>query len=282
MSDESQGLEVRTVAPALYQLLNAVKSKDSTLADAWVAVLDASWNSLEFARRHAEVVLLWTDLPNEIATLEPESLRKRLERYMATWWTAIVQPNATWESKTADSLVSQSDLDMLAMVGDLADSRRGSVDRTSAASSLKRLREECEAWLLLVSGNDEIIDETFRRTLLAQINHLIWLIDNAGIFGVSQVVGRGDEITGTLIRATGRQGTIKNTPRFRDRLNSFITALTLVANLIHSSQVVFDAADHALSGTERIIKEITGGNQGDVKPGHGNATPQPRRGGATE
>jgi hypothetical protein len=195
---------------------------------------------------------------------------------MESWWKAIVLPPEDWDNAPPDRVISQSDLDMLANVGDLVESQLGNPRSSSAGSDLDRLRQECEVWLSIVANSDAVADEAFRQTLLAQINHLIWLIDNASLFGIPRIVHSGDEITGTLIRATAGQAKIKNTSVIRGRINSFVTALTLVANLIHSSQVVFDAADHALPAAEKIIREITDGSPGDVKPGHGDATQEPR------
>ena len=276
--DESPKAVIRTSATALHNILETVTGSPQTMAiHAWEEALQAGSGTFDFAQRHAEVMGLWTDVRDEIESLMPESVRKRLERSMRSWWHAIVLPDEDWNNTPKTRIISQSDLDMLANVGDLVESQLGgSPQAASVESDLNRLREECEAWLSIVSDTDEVADDAFRRTLLSQISHLIWLIDNAGLFGTPRIVRSGNQITGTLIRATAGQAKIKNTSRIRSRINSFVTALTLIANLIHSSQVVFDAADHALPATERIIKEITDGNPGDVKSDHGDAPQQPR------
>jgi hypothetical protein len=282
--DESPKAVIRTSATALHNILADFNGSGQIIViNAWAEALQAPKGTYDFAERHAEVMGLWMDVRDEIKSLTPESLRKRLERSMLSWWNAIVLPDSDWENATVRSMINPSDLDMLATVGDLVESQLGSLQSVSVDSDLNRLREECEDWLSIVGDTDEVADEAFRQTLLSQISHLIWLIDNASFFGIPRIVRSGDQITGTLIRATAGQGKIKNTSRIRGRINSFVTALTLVANLIHSSQVIYDAGDHALPAAERIIREITDGNPGDVKPGHGNpGDVKPDHGDATE
>jgi hypothetical protein len=47
----------------------------------------------------------------------------------------------------------------------------------------------------------------------------------------------------------------------------------MVANLIHSSQIAYDNADHALSSVEKVVKELTEGKHepegDDEPPSHG-------------
>lgn len=265
MADKPEAIHIKTSAIALYDILATIKDSPSprTIMEAWERCLNASRYSEEFTKRHAEVTSLLLDLQNEIASLESERLRKRLGKYSGPWWTAIVHPQRNWEQSPASELILSGDLDMLGAACDLLGSQIDESESVAGRSDLARLRAECDAWLALVADNDEIADGSFRQVLLAQINHLIWLIDNADTFGIARVIQQGDQVTGTLVR-TVRQKTVRYTPRFRDRINGFIAALTLVANLIHSSQVIFDAADHALPDTEKIIKELTSGSSNDA------------------
>ena len=264
MADKQEKIHVKTSAIALYDILTTVRNSSAkNLMEAWESCLKAPVKSEDFTKRHAEVVILLLDLQNEVACLESERLRKRLEKYSSSWWTAIVQPLRNWEQTPASELIPGGDLDMLGAACDLVGSQIGDPESLTAISDLAHLRAECDAWLTFVSDNDEIADDSFRQALLTQINHLIWLIDNADTFGIARIIQQGDQITGALVR-TGRQKTVRYTSRFRDRISSFVAALTLVASLIHSSQVVFDAADHTLPDAEKIIKEITSGNSNDV------------------
>jgi hypothetical protein len=257
--NNSSDLMVKTSAIALYDILKSVKesSNTDTIMQAWESFFQADRASMEFAKYHSEVAGLLSDLHGEIADLEPERIRSRLEKHLNSWWNSIVWPTEDWDHTNSKELISDVSLDMLGTACDLIIARRDGLQSTRAGSDLGRLRAECDAWLSLVSDNSEITDESFRQTLLMQLNHLIWLIDNADTFGISRIVQHGDQITGAVVRAAAHQGTIKHTPRFRDRMNGFVAALTLVASLIHSSQVVFDAADHMLPDAEKIINEIT-------------------------
>lgn len=265
MAGKPEKVQIKTSAIALYDILATVKNSptDGPIMESWESCLGAPRNSEEFAKRHAEVVGLLLDLHSEISGLESERLRKRLEKYSNSWWAAIIHPLRNWEQTPASELIPAGDLDMLGTACDLVGPQIDGPESASAMSSLAHLRTECDAWLTLVADNEEVVDDSFRQVLLSQINHLIWLIDNANTFGVARIIQQGDQVTGTLVR-TARQKTVRYTPRFRDRISSFIAALTLVANLIHSSQVVFDTADHALPDAEKIIKEITSGSSNDV------------------
>lgn len=273
---EPQELTTKASLGALYEILDRLKKSDSSVAEMWVQILDANWQTPEFALRHAEVVGLFSDAMIEIGNLNPESVSKRFHKYTSSWWHAIVGPTQVWDHTVASFIISDSDLDQLATASDLVVAQLGGSLLVPAVSDLALLREECEGWASLVAVSDEITDQSFRQTLLAQINHLIWLIDNAATFGLPRIVQRGDQVTGTLIRATVRQGTIKNSSGIRDRISKFITVLTLVANLIHSSQIISDTVDHALPGAEKLIRELTSGNSGNetdnrVQPRNGDA-----------
>jgi hypothetical protein len=158
-------------------------------------------------------------------------------------------------------VISPTDLDMLATAADLIAAQLGGSPYVETDTDLELLHKECEGWASLIAVSDEIADDNFRQVLLAQLNHLIWLIDNAINFGLPRVVQRGDQVAGSLVRAVAYQRVIKNTSETRNRIIKFIATLTTIASLIHSSQTIFDAADHALPGAEKIINELTSGNQ---------------------
>lgn len=269
MPDKPQQLPVKTSAIAIYDILMTIKNTKVSpifLHNAWQDALEEPYGTSDFARKHSEVVGLLVDAQSEIASIENERVRNRVEKYLNTWWNALIRPSDNWTQFSARDLISDSDLDMLGTACDLISSQRGGLNSTSAASDLASLRAECDEWLSLISDTSEIANDSFREALLTQIKHLVWLIDNADTFGISVIVQRGDQITGALVREAAREGAVKNTGRFRDRINGFVTALTLVANLIHSSQVIYDAADHALPAAEKIIKEITSTNSDHVQP----------------
>lgn len=108
------------------------------------------------------------------------------------------------------------------------------------------------------SNSDEISDEPFRRTLLSQVNHLVWLIDNAHLFGVSHVVQHGDQLTGTLIRASYLpQDRIKEPGNFRQRIVALVAALGVIAGVATNVQTVIGAGQQSVQAIERVVHEIT-------------------------
>jgi hypothetical protein len=255
----------RSSADALYQLLDELRNTNAaTLADAWSKILGASLGSFEFAQRHGEVVRLWNDIVIHIGALARESTRNRMLTYATAWWQALIMPDAQWRggNYVSASVINPSDLDHLASLSDLISAQLHGTAADPASSDLASLRAQCDEWMLLLAGSDEITDEIFRNTLRTQVGHLLWLIDNANRFGVSRVVEHGDQLTGTLLRTAATPDAktkVKNLESFKGRIMKLVLALTLIAGTVRSSETVIGAAEHSVPVIEKVVHEITDG-----------------------
>lgn len=272
---EDEKLVSKTATHALYEILSAFRGiatetapsrKLESVNAAWKQILSAEPGTVEFAHRHGEVMALWANAIDEIAYIKPERLAERLKKNSLSWWTIIVLPNHDWGSRLGGIDIQPEIIDFLATADDLLTEQFDGSPLVSAATDLEALREECQEWVSLLSDSDEITDESLRRVLQGQIEHLIWLIDNVGSFGLPRVVQQGDQVTGTLVRAGNQPEGVKKSQIVRQRIFKFIAALTLVANLVHSPQVIVDSAEHAITGAEKIVKELTDGHPGKEMP----------------
>ena len=248
-----------TSAHALHNVLKAVKeARARTLPAAWSEVLDAKWKSLEFAKRHGEVVRLWCETVNQIDSLPPEKTRERLRSYATSWWVAIIAPDSSWSNNTSPALViSEADLDHLANTGDLIAGQLTGTAIAPAHADLDTLRAQCQEWISILSDKTEITEEQLRLTLLGQVSHLLWLIDNARTFGVSRVVEHGDQVTGALARtAYTRPSAIRRLDDFKRRIGQLAVALATVTGLLASAGTLAEVADHDMLSIERLAHDV--------------------------
>jgi hypothetical protein len=250
---------VLTSAHALHDVLKTVKeARAKTLAAAWSQVLDAKWKSLEFAKRHGEVVQLWYETVNQIDSLSPAKTRERLRSYASSWWLALIAPDSSWSNNTSPALViSETDLDHLANTGDLISGQLAGTAIAPSNSDLDALRAQCQQWISILSDQTEITEEQLRLALLGQMRHLLWLIENARTFGVSRVVELGDQVTGTLARtAYTRPSAIKKPDDFKRRIGRLAVTLAAVTGLLASAGTVTQVADQDLLSIERFTHDV--------------------------
>src|SRR5215831_19061917 len=247
-----------TSAHALHDVLKAVReARAKTLAAAWSKVLHAEWKSLEFAKRHGEVVRLWCETVGQIDSLPPGQTQSRLRSYATSWWLALVVPDSPWGNNTSPAVViSEADLDHLTNTGDLI---RGEFAGTAIAptgTDLDALRVQCQEWISVLSDQTEITEEQLRLTLLGQMRHLLWLIDNARTFGVSRVVEHGDQVTGTLARtAYTRPSAIRKLDDFKRRIGQLAVALAAMTGLVAGAGTFAEVADHGLLSIEQLAHD---------------------------
>ncbi|MGC5365493.1 hypothetical protein ACPXCE_28115 [Streptomyces sp. DT24] len=194
-----------TSAHHLHQIFEAVLSQNSgisKLRNGWQDALGEPWGSPEFCRKHAEAVNLLTGTINEISSL-PDHQQQRILRYTPAWWSALVIPDHAWHGEnTIVRLISQEALDMLASTADLIAGGRTGTAAAPRGQDLEGLRTQCEEWsTLLTEMPSDTLRDNLREGLLAQVNHLIWLIDNAATFGGSRISGQANEFVGALAQA---------------------------------------------------------------------------------
>lgn len=270
MTDSDHVPLARSSASALHSILETLVSTEApNMAVAWSRVLNEEFGSFEFCRKHGEVVRLWNDTLDEISALAPERAKSRFQSHTVFWWSAVINPKNQWEGNLQPSqLIAQTELDHLASVGDLVSAQIQGNTRAPTAGDLAELREQCEEWLALLQDTEEIGNDSFRQTLLAQVQHLIWLIDNVDQFGVSRVVENSDTLTGTLLRTVGTpQARVKNSEQFWNRIRKLIVVVGMIAGIIHDSQTILEAAEHSMPVIEKVVHKIT-----DARPTQNDRT----------
>jgi hypothetical protein len=251
----------QTSAHALHNILHAIKNTPGdTLQSAWSTVLSVEWRSPEFARRHSEVVRLWNATVTQIEALPQDRTKSRMRGYTSTWWSAVIMPEAHWNNTTMhpSKIISDSDLDHLESAADLILTQLGGAASAPAGTDLQTLRVQCEEWLTLLENRVEITDDRLRLELREQIRHLIWLIDNAIMFGVSRIVEHGDQVTGALIRTVySGTDTVRNPKEFVKRIAGFVAALAMITTFLGAVNPAIKAADRDVQAIEQFVHDIT-------------------------
>ncbi|MEU6544512.1 hypothetical protein [Streptomyces sp. NPDC046859] len=136
-----------------------------------------------------------------------------------------------------------------------ADLIAGTLAGSSAAprgGELSDLKDRCEEWIQLLenipSGE---IDESVRDRLHGQVEHLIWLIDNVGLFGGARVAQQTEGLVGSLTQAVGG---MPSTSPFRGKLGAAV--VTLMGVLFVFNQGV-DLAQSSIENVKGVVHEIT-------------------------
>jgi hypothetical protein len=240
----------------LHSILARVRaSSGANYANGWAQALEAEWGSLEFSRRHSEVVNLLLDTVVQLNAL-PERSRERSLRYVPFWWTAVVQPQANWtdNGRNANDIITQDMLDHLEAAADII---AGSLVGSTAAprgTDLQGISDQCREWIdLLRSMDDAEISGPVRDELVSQIEHLIWLIENVHIFGAARVSAEANRVIGSLAQASATMGNVNpdTVSRWKKAWLAFI-AVCVTFNV--GAPIVQESIQ---SGTA-IVKEIAG------------------------
>jgi hypothetical protein len=257
---ESAKLSGPTSAHALHSVLQAVKEANtSTLAQAWSKVLDAELRSLKFAERHGEVVGLWCETLSQIGSLPSERTRARLRSYAVSWWSALIVPDSSWSNTNTSpaNVITDSDLDHLANTGDIISSQLTGTAIAPDTADLAALRSQCEEWVSILADRTEIAEDPIRLTLLGQMNHLLWLIDNVGLFGVSRVVERGDQAAGALARtALSKPNVVSKLNDFKRRSGRLVMALAILTGLLTGVGATIEAANTDLLYAQQLEQDV--------------------------
>ena len=221
----------------------------------WEAVLGAEWGSVEFAKRHGEVVNLMVATIEQLGSL-PDRPRARSFRYVDAWWHSILQPHVNWgdSARPAEGIIQRDMLDHLESAADIiAGSLAGSMAAPRGVD-LQGIAEQCREWLDLLQGMEESeISGPVRDGLISQIEHLIWLIENANLFGGARVSAEASRVIGSLAQAstTMQNAHSETVSRWKKGLVAFIA---VCAAFNGGASVVQESIT---SGTS-IVKEITG------------------------
>lgn len=194
----------RTDAHALHSILAAVeKSQAKSLHLRWAGVLGAEVNTPEFDRRHAEVVGLYTRILRDIQAL-PEAQQRIYGPYRHAWWEAVMQPNTAWGSgQNRVVIITREHLHLLHTAGDLIESRLDSTSSAPGATNLDSLREVIDGWVEMLTTEPGMLPNAALRTVLVrQLEHVLWLIENASLFGAGPIASAAQEAVGGIVMAS--------------------------------------------------------------------------------
>jgi hypothetical protein len=114
------------------------------------------------------------------------------------------------------------------------------------------MADRCNEWIeLLASMGEGEIDGPVRDQLISQLRHLIWLIDNAGLFGGARVAEEASTVIGSLAQTGASLVNVReeNASRWKKALLALVAAC-----------VVFNQASpilqESLTTGESLVKEI--------------------------
>lgn len=203
-------------------------------SDAWSEVLGAKYGTVEFARRHTQVVGLLDDTATAIAAL-PKSATDRLLPHLQAWWDSVVLPGGSWaaERTVARDVISDAELESLANAADLVEAHlEGSGFATHLV--LRDIDEACVNWISLIPNAD--LPPEFEHALISQVEHLRWMISNAEIFGLSAIAREAHRTLGSVSLASkdvGNPSIVNSWKRGCTALAVAITSWTGAATLAH-------------------------------------------------
>jgi len=227
-----------TEARALHDLLEAVKGTGVTINTAWESVLGAKWDSVEFARRHGEVVALLATTVDQIQQLNARQ-QGRFSTYIPMWWHGVMAPLTQWQAHEAGSIITQDHLNFLDAAADIISA---SVDpEPNVSEKLEALRSDCEGWVdFLVQVPD--VPQSLRIDLLLNLKHVIWLIENVDLFGAARVVDGGHRVLGSVFTAAPVVAAPKQSA-WLDRARRLGKAVYDVMKVIGVMHGTFDAGE---------------------------------------
>lgn len=133
--------------------------------------------------------------------LLPAESRGRYSPYFAAWWRSLVQPRVDWA--TSGSLIEQTHLDMLGMLADLIESNARLANGGYVPNALDQVRNLAERLLSEVKSIEPTagLSPALKTQIMADMEHVLWLVDHASTYGVARVVEVAEQATGRLTSA---------------------------------------------------------------------------------
>jgi hypothetical protein len=263
----------RTDAQALHDLLVAVReSKDTpSMMAAWHNVLQSDGD--EFVRRHCEVIGLLASTIEQIDALPNEQQRNRLKRYVPAWWRAVMAPDHAWGGpQDTRGLLADADLDHLASAADIIENRmRASLAAPSGGvEKLADFRTICADWLGYLRDEAHDLPDALRQSLIKDLEHVTWLIDNANLFGMARVAEAGQRAVGGLVTVSAHvRG--EDLFRWREMLNKTIGVLVTFSTLVITVDAALDAGGDMVGRITSVVstEEVPGEPPGprELRPG---------------
>ena len=247
-----------TSAHHLHDLLRDVVAQGTAqVSVAWAAVLGAEPGSAEFARRHTQAVALLADTARDIDALPPTS-RERCNRYLPAWWRAVVGDDLGWNSaadNTAQAIITSSDLDHLIAAADLIEARLGGTSLAPRESALDRLAADVQDWRTLLDDTPDLPD-ALADQLRSQLDHLLWLVEQAPRFGASAAARAADEALGTIKRASGSVRDPDTRKRWSDKYVALLTTIGLLTAGAGAAEKALEATAGSIRAIESTVQAV--------------------------
>ncbi len=237
-------------ARALHDILQAVTEHiggSNKAYRAWRDVAGEEIESTEFAQFHAEAVALLSEVAAGMGTLDTRS-RERYLQYLPAWWNGVVRPRQDWAA-IQDPIIDKANLDMLAALADLQETRAllAEPGNPQAAEVLTR----AVTHILSVVQQATDIPHPVRDQIVADLEHVLWLLSHVDTFGVDHAVAAVERATGKVTAAatkTRSQRLKEAAVGLTAALAFSATATTNVTTIVENVQSVFGISAEADPG----------------------------------
>jgi hypothetical protein len=186
-------------AHALHDLIARVNSRighaERSAYNSWQVVSGLQHDSPDFARFHAEVMALFGEVAEGVQALSPPQ-QERYAQYLPQWWAAIVQPRMDWATDNK-KIIEPAPLNMLGALADLLEARAplGGPSNPHATDILMK----AVAMLLGEVEAETTLLPTVRDQIVADLKHVLWLLEHVGTFGVEHAVAATERVIGKAV-----------------------------------------------------------------------------------
>ena len=182
-------------ATALEKILRTlIESRQPTISQGWTAALGVEPGLPAFAKRHAEVVALFSRIHTHLESLDENARERALYvKYVDRWYGAIVY-RESWDSRErpARHAINPEVLDHLAGLG--LQLSLQSPEPPLDDEKLRILSESLAAWRDLL--DEAGLPEGLVVQIRAQVDHIDWLLANADQFGVTPIAEAARDLLG--------------------------------------------------------------------------------------
>ncbi len=242
----------RSSARALHDLLKeVVDSPEQTPYHAWVKVFGCAVESSDFARRHAEVMGLLQASISDLRVLTDRE-RERYEVYLPNWWVAIVLPRTDWAVDV--KVIDGPSLHMLDSLADSVERATNWTGASAAVGNMSALRTAIEQAQFGLDRTASDLPATIRNQIQADLDHVMWLLDNVAAFGEARAIQAARQMTGRMTEAAVCR------PKWGKKILAVIAGVALVTGSV--SAATEDVRDTATSVRETV--EILTGQDRDT------------------
>ncbi|MCZ4497529.1 MAG: hypothetical protein JWQ74_82 [Marmoricola sp.] len=227
-------------------------------------VLGADYGVEDFGRRHLEVCALLQETLRNVEALPPQ-LRQRYQTYTHAWWTAVMAPHVHWgaQQDPVDILTTEH-LDLLGGLSESLETRLSGTASAPLNLDLAPLKSQSEQLLSLIDEVD--LPGPYRMMLVRDLEHLVWLIDNADRFGVAAAARIGQAVLGGIEVAQARVST-NDKAGWRKRVVEFGGALLILSAALDAGTAVLESGSGLVSEVVSIVSE--------QRPDHPNSEIEP-------